>query len=55
MLEGQWSPAYPEIIEFESMEQAEAWQNSQEYEPMKWIRQSAVSCNGILVDGVPVE
>ncbi len=55
ILEGQWSPTYPVIIEFESMEQAEAWYNSQEYGPMKWLRQSAVTCNGVLIEGVPAE
>lgn len=52
-LEGEWTPAYPVIIEFDSRERAQAWYDSEEYAPLKRLRQSAVTCNGVLIEGLP--
>ena len=52
IVEGQWRPTYPVMIEFPSLEQAEAWYRSDEYRPWKQLRLSAVSCNGVLIEGM---
>ena len=52
VLEGQWKPAYPVLIEFDTLEQAEAWYRSDDYEPLKRLRQSAVDNNGVLIEGL---
>ena len=50
-LEGPWEPTYPVLIEFDSVEQAEGWYYSEDYAPLKRLRQSAVTCNGVLIEG----
>ena len=52
-LEGRWKPTYPVIIEFDSLRQAEAWYHSEDYAPLKRLRQGAVTCNGVLIEGTP--
>ena len=52
IVEGGWQPTYPVIIEFGSVAEAEAWYNSPDYAPLKRLRQSAVTCNGVLIEGV---
>ena len=52
VLEGDWKPSYPVIIEFDSMEDARAWYDSDEYAELKALRQSAVTCNGVLIEGL---
>ena len=52
VLEGDWKPSYPVIIEFESAEQARAWYDSDDYRDLKALRQSAVTCNGVLIEGL---
>lgn len=51
IFEGRWEPVYPVIIEFESVEKACAWYESDDYHPLKALRQSAVECNAVLIDG----
>jgi uncharacterized protein (DUF1330 family) len=41
------------ILEFPSVEQAQAWVNSPEYAPARKQRQQASRSNIIIVDGVP--
>lgn len=52
VLEGQWKPKYPVLIEFETLERAEAWYRSDDYEPLKRLRRSAVTNAGVLIDGL---
>ncbi len=52
-LEGEWRPTYPVIIEFPSVDKAKAWYASDEYAPLKKLRLSAVTCNGVLIEGLP--
>jgi len=52
VFEGDWSPAYPVIIEFDSAERARAWYESDDYRDLKALRQSAVKCNGVLIEGL---
>lgn len=51
-LEGDWEPGRFVVLEFESMEKAKAWWNSQEYAGPKQIRQSASETQMIVVEGV---
>ena len=52
VVEGDWQPAYPVIIEFDSADQARSWYESDEYRPLKALRQSAVDCHGVLIEGL---
>ncbi len=51
-LEGNWTPDRFVVLEFESVEKAKAWWNSQEYAAPKRLRQSASVTKMILVEGV---
>ena len=51
VFEGDWQPRFPVIIEFDSAERARAWYESDEYRDLKALRQSAVVCNGVLIEG----
>ena len=52
VFEGDWEPRFPVIIEFESAESARAWYESDQYRELKALRQSAVVCNGVLIEGL---
>ena len=51
-LEGEWEPKRIVILEFESVERAKAWWNSEEYAEPKQLRQSASRANLIVVEGI---
>ncbi|MEO7019688.1 MAG: DUF1330 domain-containing protein [Ktedonobacteraceae bacterium] len=51
-LEGDWHPKRLVIIEFESMEQAKRWYNSEEYTPLKNMRFKATNSRGGLAQGI---
>jgi len=51
VLEGDWRPTYPVIIEFDSAERARSWYDSEDYRPLKALRQSAVRCHAVLIEG----
>ena len=50
-LEGGWLPTRFVVIEFDSVERAEAWWSSEEYAPAKVLRQAAADTEMILVEG----
>ena len=52
ILEGDWQPKRFVIVEFESVEKAKAWWNSEEYAGPKQLRQSSSSTNMIVVEGI---
>lgn len=52
VVEGNWKPSFLVMIEFPSYEKATQWYHSEEYAELKAIRQSAVDCNGIIVEGI---
>ncbi len=54
VLEGDWSPKRLVILEFPSLDQANAWASSAEYAPAKQIRQRASRSNIVVVDGAPI-
>jgi uncharacterized protein (DUF1330 family) len=49
VIEGEWSPTYPVIIQFESIEAAHEWFNSPEYENPKSIRLAASKSNVVFI------
>lgn len=49
--EGNLKPVFPVMIEFPSMEIAESWYNSPEYQPLKQLRLSAVTSNAVFFEG----
>jgi uncharacterized protein (DUF1330 family) len=55
VLEGSWNPDMIVIVEFPSLEQARAWYRSPDYAFALEVRDTGLSRNLILVDGVPRE
>jgi uncharacterized protein (DUF1330 family) len=51
ILEGNWAPAYPVMIEFPSIELARSWYGSEEYRLLKALRLQAVRSSAVLLDG----
>lgn len=51
ILEGNWAPAYPVMLEFPSAELARRWYTSSEYRPLKELRLSAVRSSAVLLEG----
>lgn len=50
-LEGDWEPGRVVVLEFESVEKAKAWWDSQDYAAPKQLRQSASVTRMIVVEG----
>ncbi len=53
VLEGTWQPKRLVILEFESLERANAWWNSPEYAEPKRLRQRSAITNMVLIAGTP--
>jgi uncharacterized protein (DUF1330 family) len=51
-LEGDWSPVRLVIIEFPDADAARGWYESDDYAPLRALRQSASDTDIVLVDGV---
>jgi uncharacterized protein (DUF1330 family) len=51
-LEGDWAPKRFVIVEFPSVEKANAWWASEEYAEAKALRQATAKTQMIVVDGV---
>ena len=51
-LEGDWQPKRLVILEFPSVEQAQAWIDSPEYAAPRAMRQKAARSNIVVVEGV---
>ena len=51
-LEGSWQPNRIVILEFESVEKAKQWLDSEEYQEAKALRHKYASSNAIVVEGV---
>ena len=50
-LEGTWEPLRMVVIEFPDVAAARAWWDSEEYAPLKRMRQDASDTNIVLVEG----
>tara|TARA_B100000686_G_C16324228_1_gene729817 strand:+ start:69 stop:356 length:288 start_codon:yes stop_codon:yes gene_type:complete len=51
-LEGNWQPNRIVILEFESVEKARQWLDSEEYQEAKALRHKYATSNTIVVEGV---
>ena len=52
ILEGNWSPKRIALLEFESVERAKEWLNSELYAPAKKIRHASAKTNMIVIEGI---
>jgi len=52
ILEGDWRPNRLVIVEFPSVERAQAWWNSPEYAPAKALRQATSVGSLVILEGV---
>lgn len=52
VLEGQWKPNRLVMLEFESVEKAQAWWDSTHYAQAKAIRQGSANSSMVIVQGV---
>ncbi len=52
VMEGDWTPHFVVVVEFENVEQARKWLSSPEYTVVKEIRLRAANANLIVVEGV---
>jgi len=50
-LEGDWKPKRLVVLEFESVQRAKDWWNSQEYRELKKMRQRTAQAKMIVVEG----
>ena len=50
--EGNWTPKRLVMLEFESLDRAKQFYDSEEYEPLKQMRLKATNSNLVLVEGV---
>jgi uncharacterized protein (DUF1330 family) len=55
VVEGDWRPVFPVIIEFPSLAQARAWYDSPEYAPLKAQRLGATRGGAVFMEGLPPE
>jgi len=51
-LEGSWNPSRVVVLEFESVEQAKRWWDSDDYREARDLRQATSNTNMIVVQGV---
>ena len=52
ILEGDWHPNRLVILEFESVEQAKRWYNSDEYAPLKDFRLKTANTQAVVIQGI---
>ena len=55
LVEGDWQPVYPVIVEFADGEQAQRWYSSPEYEPLKALRVAGTRSNAVFLEGATPE
>ena len=51
VVEGQWRPVFPVLVEFPSLEQAHRWYDSEEYRELKALRLAATRGNAVFIEG----
>jgi uncharacterized protein (DUF1330 family) len=52
VLEGEWHGSQTVLLEFDSVEAAQAWYDSQEYGKAKPLRQAAAETNAAILHGL---
>lgn len=55
LVEGDWQPVYPVIVEFSDREQVQRWYSSNEYEPLKALRIAGTRSNAVFFEGATPE
>jgi uncharacterized protein (DUF1330 family) len=51
VIEGSWHGSQTVVLEFESVEAARAWYESEAYQKAATVRQTAADCNAVIVSG----
>ncbi|MGQ0525936.1 MAG: DUF1330 domain-containing protein [Betaproteobacteria bacterium] len=51
VVEGEWTPVFPVLIEFPSLELAHRWYESEEYRPLKALRLAATKGHAVFIEG----
>ena len=51
VVEGEWRPVFPVLIEFPSMDHARRWYDSEDYRELKQLRLSATAGSGVFMAG----
>lgn len=52
VVEGDWEPSFPVLIEFPTSEALRRWYESEEYRPLKRLRHEAADCDMVFVEGL---
>ncbi len=52
VIEGEWHGTQTVLLEFESVEAAREWYNSDAYQEAVKLRQAAADCNGVILHGM---
>lgn len=53
VLEGEWHGSRTVVLEFESVEAARSWYESEEYQKAIPLRRAAAETNAVIVSGLP--
>jgi uncharacterized protein (DUF1330 family) len=51
VVEGDWRPVFPVLIEFPDLDQARRWYDSEEYRAPKALRRAAARGNAVFIEG----
>lgn len=51
LVEGDWRPVFPVLIEFPDLTQARRWYDSEEYRAPKALRRAAARGNAVFIEG----
>ena len=51
ILEGDWHGNQTVVLEFDTVEAARAWYESEAYQAAAKLRQAAADCNGVIIAG----
>jgi uncharacterized protein (DUF1330 family) len=52
LMEGNWRPSFPVMIEFPDLERAHGWYGSNDYQELKALRLSAVRSSAVFIAGL---
>jgi len=52
VVEGDWKPVFPVLLEFPSMDAARRWYNSEDYKKFKQIRLASTTGTGVFLPGL---
>jgi uncharacterized protein (DUF1330 family) len=52
VVEGEWRPTFPVLIQFPSLDQARRWYDSEDYRALKALRLAASKANAVFLDGL---